>query len=208
MLIAKRNNLGGAIPVPYDAELQYAIKSVYGTKGLVIQFKPTEKTSYELKYRYLDRTKGRNLFGSRDSATVANVSQTIQTMDFGNYSQTRLGTGDFATGDDLVYRNSANERSIEKNGEIISRSTNKYTGPAFIGTYDAVLGGVGGLDNYGAEGFYYYCKIWDDGVLLFDLIPVRVGNLMYWYNKATRSLMDYCGAFTVGPDKISNGGGV
>ena len=187
-------------PRPYDAELQYAIRASYSQPPLEIPFKATEMTAYEIKVKYLDRTNARNLFGARDSATVANVSNTMNSVDFGNYTQTRL-LFSVSSGDEVTVRNSAADSSVVVNG-VETKSTLEYTGGHFVGTNNMLLSGVGGQHMSGMEGYYYYAKIWDNGILLFDLIPVRVGELAYWYNKVINELMDYSYTFTAGPDKV------
>ena len=55
----------------------------------------------------------------------------------------------------------------------------------------------------------YYCKIYNNGVLVRDLIPVRVGSgasaVGYMYDRVTRRLFGNAGtgAFTIGPDKAA-----
>lgn len=46
-------------------------------------------------------------------------------------------------------------------------------------------------------------KIWDDGILVRDMIAVRVGNTGYMYDKVSRALFENVGTgnFVIGPDK-------
>jgi hypothetical protein len=49
----------------------------------------------------------------------------------------------------------------------------------------------------------YYCKVWQSGTLLHDLIPVRVGQVGYMYDRVSGELFGNAGtgAFTLGNDK-------
>lgn len=47
----------------------------------------------------------------------------------------------------------------------------------------------------------YTAKIYCNGVLVRDLIPVRVGNVGEMYDRVTRTFMERHGTFTLGPDK-------
>lgn len=53
------------------------------------------------------------------------------------------------------------------------------------------------------NGKIYYCKIWQDDVLVRDYIPVRVGTTGYMYDKVSGQLFGNSGtgSFTIGPDK-------
>lgn len=51
-----------------------------------------------------------------------------------------------------------------------------------------------------------WCKIWDDETLVADYIPVRVGQVGYFYDKVTRTLKGNAaasGAFVLGADASS-----
>lgn len=56
-----------------------------------------------------------------------------------------------------------------------------------------------------AEGRMYSCKLWDGEVMIYDLIPVRKGNVGYMYDKLSGKMFGNCnptGApFNLGPDK-------
>lgn len=53
------------------------------------------------------------------------------------------------------------------------------------------------------NGKIYYCKIWQDDVLVRDFIPVRVGQAGYMYDKVSETLFGNAGtgSFILGPDK-------
>lgn len=55
----------------------------------------------------------------------------------------------------------------------------------------------------GVYGRIYYCKIWKDSELVRDLIPVRIGQQGYMYDKISKRLFQNIGKgqFILGPDK-------
>ena len=61
--------------------------------------------------------------------------------------------------------------------------------------------GVSGLE-YSASIKLYYAKIWQDNQVVFDLIPVRIGQVGYLYNRVTGELFSNSGTgdFTYGND--------
>ena len=58
------------------------------------------------------------------------------------------------------------------------------------------------LDTSGVYGKLYCCKIWQDGLLVRDLIPVRKGTVGYPYDRVSGALFGNAGtgAFTYGND--------
>lgn len=58
---------------------------------------------------------------------------------------------------------------------------------------------------------FSYFKIYKDDMIVFDLIPVRVGDVGYMYDKVSGKLFGNAGtgAFVLGPDAVFvNGGGI
>lgn len=52
----------------------------------------------------------------------------------------------------------------------------------------------------------YYCKYWRNGILMFDLIPVRKNGVGYMYDKVHRKLYGNAGTgdFVIGYDELTN----
>ena len=55
-------------------------------------------------------------------------------------------------------------------------------------------------------GKIYSCKIWDNSILILDLIPVRKSNVGYMYDKVSGQLFGNSGTgdFILGPDKVQS----
>jgi hypothetical protein len=66
--------------------------------------------------------------------------------------------------------------------------------------------GSGTIGNY-SKAKVYYCKIWNGGNLVFDAIPVRVGQVGYMYDRVSGQLFGNSGSgdFVLGND-VSGGG--
>lgn len=60
------------------------------------------------------------------------------------------------------------------------------------------------LDTSGVYGKLYCCKIWQNGVLVHNFIPVRKGNVGYLYDRVTRKLFGSAGTgdFVPGQDVV------
>lgn len=74
---------------------------------------------------------------------------------------------------------------------------------ALFGRHDVTYDGV--TDDFVVmrDCFYQYFKIFDNGTLVRDFIPVRVGQTGYMYDKISRTLFGNVGTgdFILGPDK-------
>lgn len=75
------------------------------------------------------------------------------------------------------------------------------------GTYNMLLFAVSSQDSVSPDGNcalmkLYSCKIYDNGSLVRDFIPVRVGSVGYLYDKVSKQLFGNAGSgsFTLGPD--------
>lgn len=62
-----------------------------------------------------------------------------------------------------------------------------------------------GQTRWQFKGKIYYCKIWEDDVLVRDYIPVRVGTTGYMYDRCTDTLYgnNGSGSFILGNDKTT-----
>lgn len=65
----------------------------------------------------------------------------------------------------------------------------------------AVLSGTT-VDSRTFQGKIYYCKIWENDILVRDFIPVRVGNVGYMFDRVSCQLFGNAGtgSFVLGPD--------
>ena len=59
------------------------------------------------------------------------------------------------------------------------------------------------VQTEGASCNIYSIKIWDNNILVRDLIPVRKGNIGYMYDRVSGQLFGNQGTgdFVIGPDK-------
>ncbi len=169
-------------------------------------------TAYQLRFTSKDK---QIVFGSRVSATscaCTTFANSQLVTDFGSYADTRIATNAAPVeGQRFTAYNSATSRYMEHEASGLRISaTSAYT-RAFTTPSNLFIGYAGagtfpsGTANY--TGNIYYCKIWDNGTLVRDYIPVvdwegvaamydREHNTMY-YNAGT-------GAFTAGDRWVSD----
>ena len=60
-------------------------------------------------------------------------------------------------------------------------------------------------NHYPSKGKISYCKLYDNNILVRDLIPVRIGAVGYFYDRVSGQLFGNSGtgAFVIGPDKTT-----
>ena len=165
-----------------------------GTQYINTLVKGNENVSYEIKAKTKDKTKMQILFGNRASATDSNLSTIFPANtssatsnnnneginDFGTYQQTRQY---YVLSDILnsicTFYNNKDERKIYLNGELIITTSTKYTGTFAHNNLDLYIGykDNGFLNtHYNFIGNIYFCKIWDNGDLVRDMVPCRESN--------------------------------
>jgi len=100
---------------------------------------------------------------------------------------------------DLIVTNGS--ASLSVNNNVVATSTGKNNGKHIylfgsIGTASAVT-----IDSYNYQVFRY-CKIYSGNTLVRDLIPVRVGQVGYMYDRVSKSLFGNAGSgnFKLGKD--------
>jgi len=158
-----------------------------GTQGINTGIIGNLNTSYEIIAK--STITGSNitavLFGSRSSATSNNIatlfpSETSNVInDFGSYTATRQTYTPTSMSSKLKFYNSKNKRSVTNldtgayseattvYSTSFSTPNNLYIGLKTAGYADVMVSFVG---------YVYACKIWDNGVLVRDFIPVLDWN--------------------------------
>lgn len=95
---------------------------------------------------------------------------------------------------------------FNKNVHRINNTTITHTAAYFASIYnDLIFGSTGFTGNAGGAGNkvrFYYFKIYNNGVLVRDMIPVRVGQTGYMYDRVSKQLFGNSGTgdFILGPD--------
>lgn len=195
MLLGSRIAIFGGKKLPYDAEVEYISIGVEQICNLGIQ--PTVETLFKVRASFLTSS-GVLHFGIRVSEyanfRIFNYGRILY-FDLGDYANQggRCTTPDvpYHTVMDMEFGNNY----IKVDGvEVISATTSTTT----LAQSDFLLGGGGASNVYSAQ-------LSTSGVLQRDLIPVRVGNVGYMYDRVSGQLFGNSGTgeFGVGPDLIT-----
>ena len=189
-LLNRRRYMGGGSSLPYDAEIEYL--EADGLERIVTDIISSSSMAYEAKYGFDAITKRTFLFGIYGNSGGGFVAVAAN----GKYEPARLN---------VVLANGIHELYFSKSESIIDGNTyaakedlfvNRATWPITIFQYqkDELYGGVQRL---------YYFNVYNNGVKVYELIPVRIGQVGYLYDKVSGTLFgnNGTGSFTLGPDK-------
>ena len=190
--------------LPYDAEVEYL--EATGTQYINTNAYPIYNygLSGEIKMQRTGNSTGdtayvgRTTYGGFELYTNSNrgICLWVSKLQGDIYVQT--GSGGFDKNVHLVTFN------ITNNISYLSVDGTQYSGE--IAANADAQGYVQLFSHrgyYNAEGRIYYCKLYYNSVLIHDLIPVRVGQVGYMYDKVTGRLFGNSGtgSFVLGPDK-------
>lgn len=191
---------GGTPVLPYDAKVEYLQSS--GTQYIDIGIIGNNSLEYEVKYLW---TSGdyKYILDAEKSSSVDRFS-----LMTGTWSNRRIYYNNGGSSNEKYYALSAAEQS----SPVVSRkvyndifqnksrkgyfSATTFTTPATITIFSG-HNESGYLTSQNFIGRIYYVKIGN-----LDLIPVRVGQVGYLYDKNTGTLYGNVGtgSFTLGPD--------
>lgn len=198
--------------LPYDAEIEYLEST--GTQWIDTLEYGDLNTEAELcvSFNVISNTYGCCVFGARKSATEKNYSailgraDTNLNIDIYNYQVSRC-TQSITKNIIYTIHIDKNVRSLSANGEIIKSNTSVVNTP-FTTERTIKIGYTDPLSNWydlteNLKGKVYSCYIKKNGILVRDLIPVRVGTTGYMYDKISGQLFGNSGTgnFILGADK-------
>lgn len=188
------NNKASLFPVyPYDSEVEYLEST--GTQYIDTDVTPNQELSIEIKWKNKTTQSGKYLFGSGSSTTNC-IRGYISTNGYWRFGG---GYGALNTTDTTL-----RTAVMDKEGLVINGVTYNYNGT--VGTFSSartikIFAGDSG--NAPISTCIYYFKISNNGTLVRDLIPVRVGTTGYMYDRVSGKLFSNSGtgSFVLGPDK-------
>lgn len=175
-------------------QLPYFIKDYY--TEIVVKVEPTEiASSFIITNQYNTDNNFRLVFSSPNNRLGIQFK----------YNSLAIGAGaEFIINDLRIYRFHAfaldNNCIIEDIDTKENLSTNINT--PFENPYPLVLFGSHTESSVGSSHRLYYLKLFHKGKLLFDLIPVRIGDEGFMYDKVSGKLFGNSGEgkFILGPD--------
>ena len=204
-------------PLPYDAEVEYLEST--GTQYIDTGVFASLNTSVDIKAQFTELFNVNALiamdngYGTKESFVLEYYSKFGICLSIGGASPYWRTTTVMTVVTNTWYDISAGRASATVNGVRFAReygSGNPVSFSPLHHLYMFAFGRKGAPIIFG-KARIAYSKIYDNGVLLRDFIPVRVGSVGYMYDKVSGQLFRNAGtgAFILGPDAASaNGGGV
>lgn len=184
--------------LPYDAEIEY-LESTSGTGQYInTHIMPTSSTGIKMQVSCKDTT-DTYIAGLRN-ATSTNTRWCVGHSSGGFY----WGYGSYQTTDRLVAQDATVELNYLGSGMFTASNgtdTKTATLPtlSFTPNKNICLFICNGAytSSYGRwNGKIYYCKVSQGSDVVMDLIPVRVGQVGYMYDKVTGELFGNSGSGT------------
>ena len=205
-------------PLPYDAEVEYLEST--GTQWIDTGYYASNRTDIELSFQpgTFNYTAGwRCLFGARMN-NIGASSNRINTPMIWMSRDRQLALNDYQnydSGGTSAYAPANAQSVFEIRGRKLYLNGTQYVASGQTSTYQSTV--TTGLlrcrfaDGWEAAteasrqlpGKIYYMKFYEDGVLAEHLVPVRVGQVGYLFDRVSGELFGNAGtgAFVVGPDK-------
>lgn len=186
--------------LPYDAEIQFLESS--GTQYIDTGIYGSQNLKTILKMKELARTASRAAFGcygSNNGYYLYQSSGLKWQVGFGGHTDSALSS------DMVLHVWTFDSFNVYRDEDLVSTFTSStFTTPQTLLLFNAHK--ADGTVYSSVSKRVYYCKMYENGVLVRDMIPVRVGTVGYMYDKVSRRLFGNSGSgsFIAGPDVISD----
>lgn len=195
--------------LPYDKELQW----IAGAEGIYCPLNVTlaQDVGFKIEVeRIKDDTSDVTAFGSRDYSKGSDTRWFVGGWQNGSNKQWYFGYGvrhDYngmkineVVSLELNYLNS---RKARFNGTDVASLASSSGSEGLQLHFPAYSANTGINTSYCTFYRYYSFKLSKGTEILFDLIPVRVGNVGHFYDKISKQILPEAGSakFIVGPDR-------
>ena len=201
LILNRRREMGGEL-LPYDAQIQYLQSNGSQWIDTGVKFKGSSKI--EISFMGLAQN-NLAVFGA-DNGSAWNTGE-IALFWNGSVFEPVIPTSNSASivpvrptyATNTLYNVSLDKSSIVFNGT--SYSISMYA--SYVCSRNLFLLATNrGSAIVPSSCKLFYTKIYDNGVLIRDLIPVRVGTAGYLYDKVSKTFFGNSGSgsFTLGPD--------
>jgi len=188
LILNRRRELGYILP--YDKEIEYLESSGTQCIDTLVQLYTGEEATYEIDIKAYQPA------GVTNQSIILNTMYEVKPWPgvVLRYEGGYVRCYDMSDQTNVCFPEETFEYKIIKNN--ITNQTHPTTVTLFSG-YD----GNGVLWRFGTCKIYY-CKIYDHGTLVRDLIPVRIGQVGYMFDRVTRQMFGNIGtgSFILGPD--------
>lgn len=196
MMINRRRVYGGSKKLPYDAEIEYLESSgnQYIDTGVVLDATMTVRVLYDyIQYGFVFGARNNNMSDGYSGVTNEIYGHGYH-IRYGNKVLYQLNTDLRGTNDVVI-----SPTGVVLNGKTVSVATYGdafFSGHCFLFTINN-----GGSPYLGEYAFNRIRRFSIDNII--DLIPVRVGQVGYMYDKVSKQLFGNSGTgdFILGPDK-------
>lgn len=195
----KRVTIGGSVvwekpsPLPYDAEVEYLEST--GTQWIDTGVKGNENTRVELCISVS------SLYSGAYSSIFGYYGTNIDSVSIFGGGTTRFGSRN--TSFTTPSTNTIYQIAIDKAGFTVNGTTTSWSQSAQFETAGNLIAFGRNDTTFGLfSGKYYSLKIYQNGVLVRDYIPVRKGTVGYLYDRVSGALFGNAGtgAFGYGAD--------
>ena len=151
-----------------------------GTQYIDIGRKMYNNSELELFFSFDEMQQDCSIFGSRTSSTTNNfeIASTATGypiyLDFGNYSTSRATYNSAAINTEYICTISKSLRAIyDENHTLLARNTTLISTDNTTPSNARIFDTVNGFSANKLKGKVYYCKIWEEGVLIREMIPCK-----------------------------------
>ena len=208
MLGARMTIASGAKRLPYDAEVEYlestgtqwidtgVVPTLYSKSEIVARF--SSVSSVQVCGAYWMSTN--NAF---DICGIANGNWFMRALTSGSPNP----TGWTADTSKHTFIADAASHTMSVDGVSVTRSAIAIGNPTSVYLFSRHEQSLEASLTYPCLMQIFSVTFWDNGTLVRDFIPVRVGNVGYMYDRVSGKL--FCnqgtGAFVIGPDKARFG---
>lgn len=193
--------IGGRDDRVYDTEVDY-IQST-GTQYIELPYRLGPNVKFEFKANWVSPSVGG--YPSRRWGQNSSSWECFIDSRGGYFANSNLGSAhvnELGVDYTYIFDLTSGALKLVQNGVVLKSSTGTYPVKNPIGIFGIRGAAQGTLDTFAVCRLYYF-KLWVDGVLVVDAIPVRKGSKGFLYDRISGEPLETLGGgdFIVGPDK-------
>ena len=151
-----------------------------GTQYINIGRKMYNNSEIELCFSFNEMQENCSIFGSRTSSTTNNfeIASVVTSfpiyLDFGNYNTSRASYNNAVINTKYICTISKSLRAVyDENHTLLASNTTLISADNATPSNALIFDTAGGYSQNKLKGKVYYCKIWENGVLVRNMIPCK-----------------------------------
>lgn len=193
--------IGGRDDRVYDTEVDYILST--GTQYIELPYRLGPNVKFEFKANWVSPSVG--AYSVRRWGQNSSSWECFIDASGGYFANSNLGSAHInQLGVDYTYifDLTSGALKLSQNGVVLKSSTGTYPVKNPIEIFGIRGAAQGRLDTFAVCKLYYY-KLWVDGELVVDAIPVRKGSKGFLFDRISGEPLETQGGgdFIVGPDK-------